>query len=395
MKKPKQIAKNVYIVGAIDKEKKLFHEFAPLPDGTSYNSYLIMGSEKAALIDTVPPEKLSVLLKNLKSAKVKNIDYIIANHAEQDHSGSIPFMLKKYPNAKVICSKSCKQMLIDLLEISENNITVMEDREKLSLGDKTLEFIYTPWVHWPETMSTYLREDKIIFACDLFGSHLAKNDSSGDNKQIMDATKKYFAEVMMPLKVHVKRNLEIIKDYEINFIAPSHGPVHKNPKAIFSAYEEWLSQNVKNEVVIAYVSIHKSTETMVNYLSKQLNVKGINVKRINLSDIHYGDLSIHLVDPATVILASPMFLASAHPTVITATYLINMLKPKLRFLGTIGSFGWGGNMAGDINNITLQLKAERLSPVIIKGAPKEKDFKMLDSLAEEICNKHKIIGVLK
>jgi len=186
------IKKNIYSVGAIDWDRKLFDELIYLPDGTSYNSYLIIGSKKTALIDTVDITKTEELILNLEKLNIKNIDYIISNHAEQDHSGSIPIILNKFPKAKLICNPLCKKILLDEMVIEEKRIQVIKDLEEISLGDKTLKFIYTPWVHWPETMSTFLKEDKILFSCDFFGAHLATSELFvKDTKEIELPAKRY------------------------------------------------------------------------------------------------------------------------------------------------------------------------------------------------------------
>jgi flavorubredoxin len=174
--KAREIRPKIYSVGAIDWDRRLFDALIPLPDGTSYNSYLIEGSTKTALIDTVDPSTEHVLINHLYQLRVENIDYVIANHAEQDHSGAIPRVLEKYPQAQVVATPRCKGMLIDLLMIPEERFLTVNDKDTISLGDRTLEFIHAPWVHWPETMLTYLREDKILFPCDFFGSHLATTD---------------------------------------------------------------------------------------------------------------------------------------------------------------------------------------------------------------------------
>ena len=162
----REIKPGINSVGAIDWDRRLFDELIPLPDGTSYNAYLIRSSEKTVLIDTVDPTKEHELVDNLKELSVNGIDYIIANHAEQDHSGAIPKILGLYPNAKVLTNPKCKEMLKDLLSIPDGKFMEVDDRGTVSLGDRTLEFIYAPWVHWPETMFTYLREDRILFTCD-------------------------------------------------------------------------------------------------------------------------------------------------------------------------------------------------------------------------------------
>ncbi|MCH8864510.1 MAG: MBL fold metallo-hydrolase, partial [Chloroflexi bacterium] len=174
--KHREIRPNVYSVGAIDWDRRLFDALIPLPEGTSYNSYLVKGSQKTALIDTVDPSMQEVLLGHLARLGVDKIDYVVAHHAEQDHSGTLPVIIEKYPAAKIIASPKCRGMLLDLLQVPEEKIITVDDRETVTLGDKTLEFIYTPWVHWPETMVTYLREDRILFSCDFFGAHLATSE---------------------------------------------------------------------------------------------------------------------------------------------------------------------------------------------------------------------------
>ena len=174
--KAREIKPAIFWVGAEDWDRRMFDELIPLPDGTSYNAYLIKGSEKTALIDTVDPTKEDVLCEHLDSLGITDIDYIICNHAEQDHAGAIPRVLAKYSRSKVVCTPKCKTMLIDHLHIPPDGIMTVEDRQVISLGDKKLEFIYAPWVHWPETMLTYVREEKILFPCDFFGSHLATSE---------------------------------------------------------------------------------------------------------------------------------------------------------------------------------------------------------------------------
>ena len=231
---------DIYCVGAIDWDRRLFDSLIPLPDGTSYNSYLIKGSEKTVLIDTVDPPMQDVLINNLNQLDIKHIDYVIAHHGEQDHSGTIPQILERYPEAKVIASPKCKDMLVDLLNIKPEQFITVDDKETISLGNKTLEFIHTPWVHWPETMVTYLREDNILFSCDFFGSHIATTDKYvTDEGQVYEASKRYFAEIMMPFRNIIKKNLEKLKDYKINIIAPSHGPMHDKPEFIINAYNSW------------------------------------------------------------------------------------------------------------------------------------------------------------
>ncbi len=393
MVKSKELKPDVCYVGAIDWNRRLFDELVPLPDGTSYNSYLIKGSEKTALIDTVDLPMVDVLINNLTRLGIKNVDYVIANHAEQDHSGGLPQILKIYPEARVVATPKCKNMLMDLLAIPEDKFVTVKDRETLSLGNKTLEFIYAPWVHWPETMLTYLKEDKILFSCDLFGSHLASSDLYvRDEAMVYEAAKRYYAEIMMPFRTIIQKNLEKIKDLKVDIIAPSHGPMHNNPEFILNAYKHWVFDKLKNIVVVPYVSMHGSTKKMVDYFVGALIERDVTVKQFNLTNADIGKLAISLVDAATVVIGTSTVLTGAHPVVIYATYLVNALRPKLKFASVIGSYGWGSRAIEQLAGIISSLKLEILDTVLCKGVPKDEDFKSLDKLADSIVKKHKEAG---
>ena len=392
----RQLKPNVYFVGAIDWDRRLFDELIPLPDGTSYNAYLIKGSEKTALLDTVDPTKAEVLINNLAEIDAGKIDYIVAHHCEQDHSGALPVILTLHPEAKVVANPKCKAMLMDMLEIDAEKFITVEDGQTLSLGDKTLQFIYLPWVHWPETFGTYLAEDKILFPCDFFGSHFATSSLFVDDEPtIYEAAKRYYAEIMMPFRAPIKNNLEKIKDLEIDIIASSHGPLYDKPEFIINAYKDWVSDEVKNEVVLAYVSMHGSTAKMVEHFVDALIARGITVRQFDLTVTDIGKLAISLVDAATVVLGSPTVLAAAHPAAAYAAILTNILRPKTRFVSVIGSYGWGGKMVEQLTGLLDRLKAEILEPVVAKGYPKNTDFAQLDRLADDILTGHKELGIIK
>ena len=373
--KPREIKPKVYWVGAIDWDRRLFDALIPLPDGTSYNSYLIKGSKKTTLIDTVDPTMKKVLINNLNELKVKSIDYVITNHAEQDHSGAIPQVLERYPEAKVITTPKGKGMLSDLLLIPEEKFITVNDKETISLGDRTLEFIHAPWVHWPETMLTYLREEKILFPCDLFGSHLATTDLYvTDEGQVYEAAKRYYAEIMMPFRSNIEKNLEKIKDYEISLIAPSHGPMYDKPEFILKAYNSWVFDPPKNIVVLPYTSMHGSTRRMVEHLVVALSQRGVTVKQFDLTVTDIGKLAMALVDAATVVIGTPTVLAGPHPNATYAAFLANALRPKVRFVSIIGSYGWGGKAVEQLAAMIPNLKVEVLEPVLCKGLPRESRF---------------------
>jgi flavorubredoxin len=385
----REIIHGIHWVGAIDFDRRIFDELIPLPNGTSYNSYLIRGSEKTALIDTVDPTKEFELISSLVKLNVDRIDYVIVNHAEQDHSGSLPMILEFFPDAEVVTNEKCKDLLVALLHLPVNRFRVIKDKETLSLGDRTLEFFITPWTHWPETQITYLREDKILFSCDLFGSHTATSDLYvTDEAEIYRSAKRYYAEIMMPFRTSIKGYVNMVKALPLDMIAPSHGPLYRRPQFILDAYADWVSDAIKNEVVIVYVSMHGSTQKMVEHLTGALITRGITVKPFNLTRTDIGELALSLVDTATVVIATPTVLFGPHPQIVYATYLANLLKPKVRFATVIGSYGWGGKSVETIVKMLDHLKVEVLEPVMVKGLPDETTLRALERLADDILKKH-------
>lgn len=385
-----EIVNGVFAVGSKHWDRELFDELIPLPDGTSYNAYLVQTEGLNILIDSVEPEKADDLLDHLLDLEVEKIDYIISNHAEQDHSGAIPMVLDLYPDAKIITNPKCKTFLQDLLEIDENVFITVKDGENYKIGDKTFEFIYTPWVHWPETMSTYLVEDKILFSCDFFGSHRATSKLFVyDEHKVLEDAKRYYAEIMMPFRSHIKRNIEKVEKKHIKFIAPSHGPVYDKPNLIINAYKDWISPKVSNKIVIPYVSMHESTALLVDYLVKSFTAYGLHVIPFNLPKTDVGELSMELVDAATIILGSSMVLGGAHPQAVYAAYLTNALRPKAKYISVVGSYGWGGKMVDQLKGLMVNVKAEFLDPVLVKGVPKDSDLDMIDNFVEKIVELHR------
>ena len=386
--KARKIKDRIYWMGSVDWDRRLFDSLVPLPDGTSYNAYLIEGSEKTVLLDTVDPAMVDELLSQLEG--VSKIDYVISHHAEQDHSGAIPQVLEKYPDAKLISTPKAKGMLIDLLRIPDDSFITVEDGETLSLGDKTLRFIYTPWVHWPETMVTWLEEDRILFSCDFFGSHIATSDLYvTEEGRVYEAAKRYFAEIMMPFRNIIGKNLEKLASYDIDMIAPSHGQIYPRPAFIIDAYRNWILGPPRNTVVLPYVSMHESTKLMVDYLVSALVERGVGVEQFNLEVTDIGKLAMALVDAATIVVGTPTILAGPHPYAAYAAFLANALRPKTKFLSIIGSYGWGGKTVETLAGMIPNLKVEVIDPVLCKGVPSESDFKALDKLAAAIAEKHK------
>jgi flavorubredoxin len=388
--KAREIKPGVAWMGAIDWERRLFDELIPLPNGTSYNAYLVRGSEKTALIDTADPAKSDVLFAQL--ADIEHIDYIIVQHVEQDHSGSLPLVLERYPDAQIMASSKAAPMIAHHLGVPEEAIHVVEDGETLSLGDRTFQFIYAPWVHWPETMLTYLREEKLLFTCDLFGSHLATDKLfSGDGSAVCEPAKRYYAEIMMPFATLIRGHLDKIAPLEIEMIAPSHGPIHDQPPWILDAYRHWTQDVPENLVVMPYTSMHGSTKLMVDYMIEALNDRGVGVQTFHMSKTDLGEYATRLVDAATVVFATPTVLVGPHPSMVMAAYLTAALRPKIQNAVVIGSFGWGSKAVEKIMEMAGTLRADWMDPVLAQGLPTPETYADLDKLADEIAKRHQAL----
>lgn len=391
----KEIKNKVFYAGLNDADRVIFDELIPLEHGTTYNSYLIKGSEKTAIIDTMYPPFSDLYIKNFEENGIEKVDYIIANHGEQDHTGSIPVLLEKFPDAIVITNEKCRENIKEMLLVPEDKIKTIQNNEEISLGDKTLQFILAPGVHWPDTMFTYLKEDNMLFTCDFLGAHLPFEDLYSKNDELLySMAKRYYAEIMMPFRLMCKKYLNLIDEIKPDYILPSHGPLYKEPDFILNAYKDWTSDTPKNLVLIPYVSMYGSTEEMVQYVKKGLENAGINVYTHDIVRDDLGDLAVQLVDAATIVVGASMVLAGPHPMAINACILANALKPKVKFASVIGSYGWGGKLTETIASLFTSIKPEFVQPVVIKGKLKEADYVELDKLINSIIDKHKSINIL-
>ena len=383
-----EIVKNIFYCGEKHPDRAIFDQLIPLPQGTTYNSYFVVGSEKTALIDTMYPPKISEFMQTLDDNKIKTVDYIVANHGEQDHSGALPVLLEKFPNVIIVTNAKCKELLMAEHHIEENKFMVIADKETLSLGDKTLEFHLTPWVHWPDTMFTYVREDKVLFTCDFLGSHHTTGDViAKPDKELEISAKRYYAEIMMPYRTFCKKYVALIDELSPSVICPSHGPIYDEPKFIIDLYRKWTSDDVEKRVVIPYVSMYNSSYMMAERLATKLKNANIDVVMADLVTTDEGEIAMELVDCAAVVLACSMVLAGPHPKAVYVAYLMNLIKPKFKFFSILGSYGWAGRLTETIDSLMSMVKAEKLDYILVKGKPTEEDLIKVDNLADELIQK--------
>jgi len=382
----RQLKPGVHALIAIDWDRTLFDELVPLPEGTTYNAYVVIGSEKTALIDSVHPSMTEGFLQALESLGIARLDYIVSNHAEPDHSGAIPAVLARYPEAKVLANVKCRSLLAGSLGLKPEVFTLIKDQQTVSLGDKTLRFMWVPWVHWPDTTFTYVEEDRILFSCDFLGAHLATSDLYADDEaRVARAARMYYAEIMMPYRQHAKKYADQLSGMAIDLIGPSHGPVYRRPEFILSLYRAWTGDAARPEVVLPYLSMYESTARMVAYLVDRLMEKGVSVRPFNVVDLDSGRFAAALVEASTIIFASPTVLDGPHPSMAAAAYLVNALKPKTRYCGIIGSYGWGNDaMQVSLTQLLPNLAVEWFEPVMAGGVPKQEALAALDRLADDI-----------
>ncbi|MEM3459406.1 MAG: FprA family A-type flavoprotein [Candidatus Bathyarchaeia archaeon] len=385
-----KLSENVYWVGARDWNRRLFDALIPLPKGTSYNAYLVIGKNKTALIDTVNPGFEKELEEKIRMVvDPSEIDYVVMNHAEPDHAGTIPYIMGLNHKAKLVTTSKGAKMAQTFYKVPEERIITVKDQETIDLGGKTLRFIEAPMLHWPETMFTYLQEDKILFPCDFFGSHLAKGQYDDEVEDLLVHAQRYWGEIMMPFAVMAKRALEKIKDLEIKMIAPSHGPIHRNPERIRNAYYKWANGETKQKAIIVYVTMWNSTEKMIQSIADTLASEGIEIALYNLTLSDIGDVAKDLVDSKAIVLGAPTVLGGAHPLAVYATYLVKALKPPLKFAVVLSSYGWGGGAIKQVQEVLGPSKIEVVGALEVNGPPTENDISKIVELGKTLAGKIK------
>jgi flavorubredoxin len=383
-----ELAKGVYWVGIRDWNRRLFDALIPLPKGTSYNSYLVIGSSKKALIDTANPGFEKELEEKIrKIVDPAEIDYVIMNHAEPDHAGSIPYVMGINEKAKLVTSVQGAKMAKTFFKVPDERIQPVRDQETISLGDKTLRFIEAPMLHWPETMFTYLQEEKILFPCDFFGSHSAGGMYDDEIDDLLVYAQRYFGEIMMPFRSMGQKAMEKIKNLEIRMIAPSHGPVHRNPDRILNAYRKWVNGETKRKAIMVYATMYRSTEKMIKLVAETLASEGIETAVYDLTVSDLGEIAKDLVDSKAIVLGAPTVLGGLHPIAVNATYLIKALRPPLKFGLVLSSYGWGGGAVKHVQEILGSTKLDLVGVVEINGPPSEDDLHKVTELSTTLAKK--------
>lgn len=380
-----EIKKDVFYVGSKDWKRRMFDALIPLPNGTSYNSYLIKGESFNALIDTVNPGFEKELESKIHEIiGLENLDFIIMNHAEPDHAGAIEYLMKKNKKIKLILTQKGKEIAEKLFTLDQKRIVIKKSGDVLDLGNKQIEFIEAPFLHWPETMFSYLKEDKMLFSCDFFGAHTAYGTLETEVKNLSDEAKKYYGEIMMPYAVMAKAALKKLENYQLEMICPSHGPIYNEVETIINKYKKWTKAEPERKVLLVYVSMWNSTEKMMKKLYNELLDKEINVKIFSLETADIGEIIKELVDTNTLVLGTPTVLGKMHPLAFNALNLINLLKPPIKNVSLISSSGWSKGAVSQAKSMLALRNVKLIEPIDELGAPDEKLDKKIKEMSKKI-----------
>lgn len=382
-----KIKPDIYWTGGVDWDIRNFHGYST-PRGTSYNSYLIM-DEKITLVDTVKHYLFDEMLNRIQEIiDPSKIDYIISNHVEMDHSGSLPKILDFCPNAKVFTSVRGEKGL-KLHYKKDLNLNVVKNADTLNIGSRVLHFVHIPMVHWPDSMVTYSPKDKLLLPNDAFGQHIASSarfDTEFDWGILREEAAKYYANIVLPYGGQVEKALDVVKDLDFDMIAPSHGIIwKKHISNIVKEYKKWAANESKNQAVIIYDSMWGSTEKIAKSIKEGLEETGIPSVLRNLSVNHISDVMTDVLDSRLICIGSPTLNNTMMPSIGGFLTYLKGLRPKNRVGFVFGSYGWGGQAVGEIEKILKDLSWDiPIDSINHNYVPDEKKLKEIVKIGKKL-----------
>ncbi|MBI2856922.1 MAG: FprA family A-type flavoprotein [Chloroflexi bacterium] len=382
------VAPGVTWVGVEDWQRRSFDAILDLPYGTSYNAYLVAGEDKVALVDTACSGFSRQLLAKIATVvDPSKIDYVVMNHAEPDHSGCIADVLEQAPGAKLVATTKGVEMARIFAYASPDRCIAVKDGDSLDLGGKTLKFVYAPWLHWPETMFTFVPEGAVLLSCDFFGAHLAGGQvfaEEGPDYLISEA-KRYYALIMMPYAKMAIAGLDKAAALRPNIIAPSHGPIYRDPARIMSAYEAWSRGPLQQKAMLAFVSMYGSTRRLCYAAERGITAEGVDALPLDLEVCNMSHFARDLVDTSAVVIGSPTMLGTLHPVAAYALTLIRELRPRSRLGAFVGSYAWGGGAATQAKLSLEAAKMALVDSVDVKGLPGEEHLEAAIALGRKLA----------
>ncbi len=376
-----EIKKGIYWVGAVDWTTRDFHGYSTYK-GTTYNAYLVI-DDKITLFDTVKASKRSDLIHHIRSIMdPSKIDYIVVNHVEMDHSGSLPEMIDLIKPEKVFCSTMGKKALLEHFHREDWPYEIAVPGQPLSLGKRSVQFIETRMLHWPDSMFSYIPEERLLISSDAFGEHWATSERFDDEvnmPELMAHAAKYYANILMLYSPLVKKVIENVRQsgLKIDMIAPDHGVVWRsNVGAIINAYENWAQQAARNKALIIYDTMWHSTEMMAKAVADGLQQEGVSIQLIDLSVTHRSDVMTEVLDAKALIFGSPTLNNGILPRMAQMLSYMKGLKPQGKIGAAFGSYGWSGEAVKQINQVMEEMKFTVTEPGIrVKYVPAHADLK--------------------
>jgi len=388
-----KVADGIYNVGVKDWNIRDFHGYSTY-EGTTYNAFLI-NDDKNVLIDTVKSPFSDQLLANIKKIiDPKKIDMVISNHAELDHSGSIPRLIHFIGKDKpVFCSKAGKKNLEAHFGKDKFNLQVVSTKDEINTGKRTLSFMDTRMLHWPDSMFTYSKEDKILFSSDAFGQHYsgwASYDDQIDEKELKFHAKKYFANILLPFSKLLKKLITNIEDMnlDIETICPDHGVIfRKSPEKIISLYKEWSENIPSKKAVIIYDSMWESTRKMAEEIAETIADRNIEVTCMNTRAWHRSDIITEVMDAKAVLIGSPTLNNNIFPALADVMTYMKGLKPQNKIGAAFGSYGWSGEAVGILNKYMEEMGFELAHDGLkVQYVPEESDLEKCRELGTKIAD---------
>lgn len=385
-----EVKKDFYWVGALDWNIRDFHGYST-PKGSTYNAYLAM-DEKIALFDTVKKPFFKDLVSNIsRVVDPEKIDYLIVNHVEMDHSGSIPEMVELIKPEKIFCSAMGKKALLDHFHRPDWPLEVVESGQTLSLGKRTVSFLETRMLHWPDSMMSYLVEDKLLISSDGFGQHWATSERYNDQvnaSELLRHAAKYYANILLLYSPMVQKLLATVRKMglEIDMICPDHGLIwRENPLQIVEAYDSWSRQDTRNKAVIIYDTMWNATENMAKAVGEGLREEDVEYRLMNLKCCHRSDVMTEVLDARAVLLGSPTLNNGMMPPMADTLCYMKGLKPTGRLGAAFGSFGWSGEAVKQMTDALEEMKFQVVDPgVRVKYTPDEKAFEQCRDLGRKV-----------
>lgn len=379
-----ELKKDIYWIGSLDPDLRIFDIIMETKFGTTYNSYIVKGSEKTAIFETVKVKFFDEYLKKIEQyVDPRKIDYIVVDHTEPDHAGSVEKFLDYAPNAKIVGSQSAIDFLKEIAN-KDFEYIVVNHGDILNLGNKTLKFISAPFLHWPDSIYTYIPEDKMLVTCDSFGSHYSWDEilySKIPKEKMEDyesALLYYYTAIFSPFKGYVLQALEKIKDFDIELIATGHGPVlDENPQKIMETYRQWSIEhnpNKKKTIVIPYVSAYGYTEELAKTIAKGIEETGdFQIKLYNLNIANYNELKNEIMDEIYwadgLLLGTSTINGDALPPIWDIAISLNPIVHGGKFVSAFGSYGWSGEAVPNIISRLDQLRMNVVDGYAIKFKP--------------------------